>query len=59
MTRYPIIFDHKKPKVCFNCNADRKYIVLCGDCWRIGVTGIAVGGVLIGAVIGIVKFFVR
>lgn len=57
--RFPIKFDHQKPKTCFNCKAERKYIVLCGDCWRIGVSGVAVGGAIVGAVIAVIKHFVR
>jgi hypothetical protein len=59
MTRFPIKFDHKKPKECRNCNAARRYIILCGDCWRIGVGGIAVGGVIVGAALALIKHFVR
>lgn len=60
MLRLPPEFKHLpaiKKRFCINCKAERKYVILCGDCWRIGVQGIAVGGALVGGAIALVKHF--
>lgn len=62
MFRFPPEFDHipKIKKQCRNCKVDlKRSIIVCGDCWRIGVSGVAVGGAIVGAVIAVIKHFMR
>lgn len=45
--------DHRK---CWNCKTIlHTPIIFCGDCWRIGTTGVLIGGILFGVVVKLLK----